>query len=91
MQSNTIIVIDPAWLGVNVTSGRKPMSVQVFSNRRLPFFQEPRMQTAMIEYPDEVHLSLYVSPEQFVDELRMAAAAKLYEIGRLSKQLRFLA
>ncbi len=42
------------------------------------------MQTATIEYPDEVRLALNVTHEQFVDEIRMAAAAKLFELGRLS-------
>jgi hypothetical protein len=42
------------------------------------------MQTATIEYPDEVRLSLNVTPEQFADEIRLAAAAKLFELGRLS-------
>jgi predicted HTH domain antitoxin len=35
------------------------------------------MHTATIEYSDE-------AAEQFADEIRMAAAAKLFELGRLS-------
>lgn len=42
------------------------------------------VQKATIEVPEEVRLSLNVSPEQFSVEIRMAAAAKLYELGRLS-------
>lgn len=42
------------------------------------------MQTATIEYPDEVRLSLNVTPEQFADEIRMTAAVMLFELGRLS-------
>lgn len=42
------------------------------------------MQHATIDYPDEVRISLNVSPEQFVTEIRLAAALKLYELGRLS-------
>ncbi len=42
------------------------------------------MQTATIEYPDAVRISLNVTPQEFAEELRRAAAAKLYEMGRLS-------
>jgi len=42
------------------------------------------MESATIEYPDEVRLSLGLTDQQFVDEIRMAAAAKLFELGRLS-------
>lgn len=34
--------------------------------------------------PDEVLLALKVSPDQLAAELRLAAAVKLYELGRLS-------
>jgi predicted HTH domain antitoxin len=42
------------------------------------------VQTVTIEYPEEVRLSLNLQSDQMADEIRMAAAAKLFELGRLS-------
>jgi predicted HTH domain antitoxin len=42
------------------------------------------VQTVTIEYLEEVRLSLNLQSDQMADEIRMAAAAKLFELGRLS-------
>ena len=42
------------------------------------------MPTIQIELPDEVLLSLKETPEGLSKMIRMAAAAKLYELGKLS-------
>lgn len=42
------------------------------------------METLAIEVPTETLLALELSPEEMAAELRLAAAMKLYELGRLS-------
>ena len=42
------------------------------------------MPTIQIELPNEVLLSLKETPESLTKVIRMAAAAKLYELGKLS-------
>ena len=42
------------------------------------------MRMLQIECPDEVLISLKETPDEFSHEICMAAAAKLYELGKLS-------
>ncbi len=42
------------------------------------------MKTVEIEIPDEIFISLKETPQEFAREILLAAAAKLYELGKLS-------
>jgi predicted HTH domain antitoxin len=42
------------------------------------------MQTIQIDLPEETLLSLKQTPEAFAQELKLLAAVKLFELGRLS-------
>lgn len=42
------------------------------------------MKKIQIECPDEILISLKETPDEFSHEIRMSAAVKLYELGKLS-------
>ena len=42
------------------------------------------MQTLHIDIPDQILISLKETPEELSREIRISAAAKLYELGKLS-------
>jgi predicted HTH domain antitoxin len=43
------------------------------------------MQTIQVQLPDTVFSALRKAPDEFVQEMRIAAAAKWYELGEVSQ------
>lgn len=46
---------------------------------------EPIVMTLAVELPESVFSALRRSPQEFVQEMRLAAAVKWYELGQLSQ------
>jgi predicted HTH domain antitoxin len=42
------------------------------------------MTEVILSLPEEILLALHLTPDELAQELRLAAAVKLYELGRLS-------
>lgn len=47
---------------------------------------ELAMQTVLIELPDNIFSALRKPPNEFVKEMRIAAAVKWYELGQISQE-----
>ena len=45
------------------------------------------MKTLTMEFPEKVFAALRYDPDQFADEMRLAAAAVWYEQGKVSQEL----
>ena len=74
-----------AALPLSITSGTRPWS----DDNRWRFWQNRYqrgtvMSKITLSIPDETLLALKVNPDQLGAELRLAAAVKLYELGRMS-------
>ena len=74
-----------AALPLSITSGTGPWS----DDNRWRFWQNRYqrgtvMSEITLSIPDETLLALKVNPDQLGAELRLAAAVKLYELGRMS-------
>lgn len=48
-------------------------------------FKQIRMKTVSIDLPETVFSALRKTPDEFVQEMRLAAAIKWYELGEISQ------
>jgi predicted HTH domain antitoxin len=69
---------------VSLLSGRNFETRQYEEDMAAASLEDILMPTIQIELPDEMLLSLKETPEGLSKMIRMAAAAKLYELGKLS-------